>query len=1505
MEGPETVILRPFFRHALTLVFHLLIIVSFIPALCWRRWAGCSNRSSQRLTDRSSNPAFTNKLRLGLMYKLILCCCISLAVCLTLIGIWSTVYWWLKKRANDFPAEAEYIVQALAWYIMTYYAYHSVGKGRREKFPLLLQIWWFSSFILFTFLLILDILLLRDRKIIYPYIWVDILALSICSFLCYVSYCGRTNTDSFTQSIQEPLLESASEKSANIKLVTPYTTANILSLMSFSWLNTLLAVGFKRPLQIEDVPHVADADSAEEVYHAFRNRLEAEGLIDTRSLAKATLLSVWKEVVLSALFSAIFICASYVGPFFMDAFVQYLNGNRQFRYQGYALAASFFVAKLTESFAQRQLYFKVQKIGIHFKVAFMAAIYRKGFLLSSQARQRHTSGEIINYMSVDADRIGDFSWYLQEFWSVPLQILVALFVLYKSLGLASLVGLSAIVVIMIGNAPLGNLQEKFQDKIMEAKDKRMKATSETLRNMKILKLQAWEIRFLQKLENLRKVECSWFRKYLFAEVMLTFAYWAAPSFVSVITFGACMLMGVPLTAGRILSALATFRLLQEPIYNLPDLISKIAQTKVSLDRLAIFLQEEELQCNAIEHVSRDKTDIAIEIQQGEFSWDPASSSLTLRDIELHVDRGMRVAICGTVGSGKSSLVASILGEIPKISGTVRVSGAKAYVAQSPWIQSGKIEENILFGKQMERVKYECVLEACALKKDLELFPYGDQTEIGERGINLSGGQKQRVQLARAIYQDADIYLLDDPFSAVDAETGNHIFQECLLGILSTKTILYVTHQVDFLPTADLILVMRDGKIVQAGSYSDILQSGLDFLELVGAHQKALDAVDANKSSYNKHASSHIVTTQSGNLKANLKDEANLEGLQENDNTPNTIEEGDDWEKENGRSSGSDTQNRKAQLVQEEERETGRVSASVYWSYITAAYKGRLVPIMLLSQTIFQLLQIGSDYWMVWANPVTLDSRPPVSNSLLIGVYVALALGSSLFVLLRAILLSVAGFKAANLLFSNMHKCIFHAPMSFFDATPSGRILNRASMDQSAVDLIVPFQLGSLAFAFIRLVGITGVMSQVAWQVFLVFLPIAAISIWYQQYHIVTARELARLVGICRAPVLQHFSESISGAATIRSFDQEDRFISTNLHSIDVFSRPTFHSAASTEWLCLRLDLLSTFVFGFSLVFLVCLPQGVIDASIAGLAITYGLNLSSLQAWVIWLLCNVENDVISVERILQYSHIPSEAPLVIEESRPNSDWPVKGTIDLSDLQVRYAAHLPLVLKGLTCTFPGGMKVGVVGRTGSGKSTLIQALFRIVEPSRGKILIDGIDISKIGLHDIRSKLSIIPQDPTMFEGNLRTNLDPLGEHSDTEIWEALKKCQLEEIVSAKEKKLDSLVTENGENWSVGQRQLVCLGRALLKSTRILVLDEATASVDSATDNLIQQTLHYQFSDCTVIAVAHRIPTVMDSDLVLVLNDGRISEFDSPMKLLEDKSSSFSKLVSEYSLRSKVSQ
>ncbi|KAI9102284.1 hypothetical protein K1719_023486 [Acacia pycnantha] len=1000
-------------------------------------------------------------------------------------------------------------------------------------------------------------------------------------------------------------------------------------------------------------------------------------------------------------------------------------------------------------------------------------------------------------------------------------------------------------------------REKFQDNIMESKDGRMKATSEILRNMRILKLQGWEMKFLSKVIELRKKEEGWLRKYFYTSAITTFVFWGAPTFVSVATFGTCALMGIPLESGKILSALATFRILQEPIHNLPDTISIIAQTKVSLDRIASFLRLDDLQSDVIDKLRRGSSNTAIEVVNGNFSWDLSSSNTTLKGLNLTVTQGMRVAVCGTVGSGKSSLLSCILGEVPKVSGTIRVCGSKAFVAQSPWILSGKIEDNILFGKEMDRERYEKVLEACSLKKDLEILPFGDQTIIGERGINLSGGQKQRVQIARALYQDADIYLFDDPFSAVDAHTGSHLFKECLLGFLSSKTVIYITHQVEFLPVANLILVMKDGEITQCGKYNDLLNSGTDFMELVGAHKKALSALDSLDGG---EASDKLgVADQEVNIsivQVTEEKEANRDG--QSDNTDNVVEP-------------------KGQLIQEEEREKGRVGLSVYWKYITTAYGGALVPFIMLAQILFQLLQIGSNYWMAWATPISSDVKPPVGTFMLLIVYVSMAIGSALCILARAIFLSTAGYKTATLLFNKMHLCIFRAPMSFFDATPSGRIINRASTDQT-------------------------VMSQAAWQVFIIFIPVISISIWYQQYYLPSARELSRLIGVCEAPVIQHFAETISGTTTIRSFDQESRFKETYMKLMDGYSRPKFNSTAAMGWLCFRLDMLASITFVFSLIFLIFMPRGVIDPGIAGLAVTYGLNLNMLQAWTIWNLCNLENKIISVERILQYSSIPSEPPLVIEENRPNPSWPLHGQIDISDLQVRYAPHLPLVLRGITCKFPGGLKTGIVGRTGSGKTTLIQTLFRMVEPIAGRIVIDGINISSIGLHDLRSRLSIIPQDPTMFEGTVRSNLDPLEEYTDEQIWEALDKCQLADEVRKKDRKLDSSVSENGENWSMGQRQLVCLGRVLLKRSKVLVLDEATASVDTATDNLIQQTLRQHFSDCTVITIAHRITSVLDSDMVLLLNQGLIEEFDSPTRLLEDKSSSFAELVAEYTMRSK---
>ncbi|KAK3142774.1 hypothetical protein QOZ80_4BG0351310 [Eleusine coracana subsp. coracana] len=1029
------------------------------------------------------------------------------------------------------------------------------------------------------------------------------------------------------------------------------------------------------------------------------------------------------------------------------------------------------------------------------------------------------------------------------------------------------------------------MQKELQTKIMDVKDDRMQATTEILRSMKILKLQAWDMQYLLKLQALRSEEYKWLWRSVRLTALTTLVFWGAPAFISSVSFGSCILMGIPLTTGTVLSALATFRMLQDPIFILPDMLSVFAQGKVSADRVVKYLQEEELKCDAVTQVPQSDTCYDVEIDQGIFTWELETDSPTLTNIELRVKRGMKVAICGMVGSGKSSLLSCILGEMPKLEGSVRVSGTKAYVPQTAWILSGNIRDNILFGNLYDKEKYEKIIQACALSEDLDLFANGDLTEIGERGINMSGGQKQRIQIARSMYEDADIYLFDDPFSAVDAQTGSHIFKNSIMGILKDKTVLYVTHQVESLPAADLILVMQDGKIIQKGKFNDLLQQNTGFEAIVGAHSQALESVTNAKSTSRMSSENQKY--------ADSKDEFDTESTMDD-----SLE---DITKQESAHDLSQDSNVKGRLTQDEEREKGGIGKKVYWTYLRAVHGGALVPLMIAAQSFFQMLQIASNYWMVWASPPSSASSPTVGLDLLFSVYIALSMGSAICIFARSMLTSLTGLLTSEKFFKNMMHCILRAPMSFFDSTPTGRILNRVSNDQSVLDLQITDTFSWCMISAIQILGTIGIMSQVAWPIFAILVPVMVASFLCQRYQIPTVRELSRLSQIQRAPILHHFAESLSGASSIRAYGQKNRFKKANIELIDNQSRPWFHMIASMEWLGFRLNMLFNLVFAFSLALLVSVPEGLLNPSFAALAVTYALNLNSQLTSLIWNITSAEGKMISVERILQYTKISSEAPLVLDYCRPPNIWPKDGNVHIKCLEVRYAEHLPSILRNISCTIPGRKKVGIVGRTGSGKSTFVQALFRIVEPREGTIEIDNIDICKIGLHDLRGRISIIPQDPTMFKGTVRGNLDPLNEYTDQRVWEVLDKCQLGDLVRQNPKKLDSTVVESGENWSVGQRQLFCLGRVLLKRSNLLVLDEATASVDSSTDAIIQDTIRSEFRDCTVLTVAHRIHTVVDNDLILVFSEGRIVEYDTPSTLLKNKNSEFSKLVKEYSRRS----
>ncbi|XP_024641719.1 ABC transporter C family member 10 isoform X2 [Medicago truncatula] len=1090
------------------------------------------------------------------------------------------------------------------------------------------------------------------------------------------------------------------------------------------------------------------------------------------------------------------------------------------------------------------------------KSLLVAAVYKKQLRLSNAAKLIHSGGEIMNYVNVDAYRIGELPFWFHHSWTTFLQLCISLVIIFRAVGLATIASLVVIVLTALLNTPLAKLQHKYLSKLLVAQDERLKASSEALVNVKVLKLYAWETHFKNAIESLRFSELKFLSSVLLQKAYNVILFWFSPFLISAATFSACYFLNVPLHANNIFTFVATIRLMQDPISTIPDVIGVIIQANIAFSRIVEFLEAPELQSSNFRKTCFDeKLNGSILIKSSDFSWEYDILKPTIRKINLKVSVGQKIAICGEVGSGKSTLLAAILGEVPHTKGNINVYGKFAYVSQTAWIQTGTIQENILFGSTMDVQRYQEALCKSSLMKDLELFPHGDLTEIGERGVNLSGGQKQRIQLARALYQNADIYLLDDPFSAVDAHTATNLFNEYILQGLAGKTVLLVTHQVDFLPAFDYVLLMSNGKILQAAPYHDLLTSSQEFVDLVNAHKETA-------------GSDRLVnvtsTTRHSNSDRDIKKSLMEEPLKDLNND---------------------------QLIKEEERERGDTGLQPYLQYLN--HKRGILYFLIgsLCHLMYVICQILQNSWMA----VNVDN-PKVRTLQLVAIYLLIGISSTVFMIIRSLLAVLLGYQSSKYLFSQLMNSLFRAPMSFYDSTPLGRILSRVSSDMSIVDLDVSFHLayavGSTINCYMDLI----ILTSVKWQVLFVSIPMAYVIIQLQRHYYACAKELMRMNGTTKSSIANHVAESVAGAITIRAFEEEDRFFNKNLNLIDVNASAFFHSFASNEWLIQRVETAYAVVLASAALCIAMLPFGTLTSGFIGMVLSYGLSLNGSLVYSIQSQCIVANYIVSIERINQYTHIPSEAQQVIEGNRPPVNWPAAGKVEIHDLQIRYRPTGPLVLHGINCTFEGGHKIGIVGRTGSGKSTLIGALFRLVEPEGGRIIIDGINISSIGLHDLRSSLSIIPQDPTLFIGTVRYNLDPLSQHSDQEIWEVLQKCHLREIVKDKEG-LDSSVVEDGSNWSIGQKQLFCLGRAILRRSRILVLDEATASIDNSTDMILQKTIRKEFADCTVITVAHRIPTVMDCNMVLVISDGKLGEYDEPMKLMKRERSLFGNLVKEY--------
>ncbi|XP_019247523.1 PREDICTED: ABC transporter C family member 10-like isoform X1 [Nicotiana attenuata] len=1289
-------------------------------------------------------------------------------------------------------------------------------------------------------------------------IGLDVLSSLGACLLLLCTYKGLKQEDVIRNDLYAPL-NNAVNKSNSVSSVTPFAKAGIFSKMSFWWLNPLMKKGKEKTLEDEDIPGLREADRAESCYLLFEELLNKQKQVDPSSqpsVLKTIVLCHRKEIIVSGFFALLKITTLSAGPLLLNAFIKVAEGNASFKNEGLFLAILLFTSKSLESLSQRQWYFRSRLIGLKVRSLLTAAIYRKQIRLSNSAKLIHSSGEIMNYVTVDAYRIGEFPFWMHQTWTTSVQLFFALIILFSTVGLATVASLVVIILTVLCNTPLAKLQHKFQSKLMVAQDDRLKAISEALVSMKVLRLYAWEAHFKNVIQNLRQVEEKWLSAVQLRRSYNSFLFWSSPVLVSAATFGTCYFLGIQLNASNVFTFVATLRLVQDPVRTIPDVIGMVIQAKVAFERIIRFLEASELEMENLKQKHIRSSDHSVLIKSANLSWEENPTRPTLRNINLEVKQGEKVAICGEVGSGKSTLLATILGEVPSIQGTVQVYGTTAYVSQSAWIQTGTIRENILFGSPLDSLRYQQTLDKCSLLKDLELLPYGDLTEIGERGVNLSGGQKQRIQLARALYHDADIYLLDDPFSAVDAHTATSLFNDYIMEALSGKTVLLVTHQVDFLPAFDVVLLMSDGEILHTASYHQLLALSKEFQDLVNAHKET--AGSERVAEVFSSPRSETCTREIHN-----KDTAK--------------------QPEN---SGGD------QLIKQEEREVGDSGFKPYVQYLNQNKGYLFFAMAVLSQLAFVAGQILQNSWMA-ANV----ENPEVSTLRLISVYLLIGVASTLFLLSRSLLTVVLGLQSSKSLFSRLLNSLFRAPMSFYDSTPLGRILSRVSSDLSIVDLDIPFNLIFAVAATTNFYSNLGVLAVVTWQVLFVSIPMVYVAVRLQRYYFASSKELMRINGTTKSFVANHLAESIAGAVTIRAFKEEDRFFVKTFELIDMNASPFFHNFSANEWLIQRLETISATVLASSALCMVLLPPGTFSSGFIGMALSYGLSLNLTLVSSIQYQCTLVNYIISVERLNQYMRIPSEAPEILKENRPPVDWPSRGKVEIQDLQIRYREESTLVLRGISCTFEGGDKVGIVGRTGSGKSTLISALFRLVEPAGGRIVVDGVDICKIGLHDLRSRFGVIPQDPTLFNGTVRCNLDPLCQHTDQEIWEVLGKCQLHEAVKEKEKGLDSLVVEDGSNWSMGQRQLFCLGRALLRKSKILVLDEATASIDNATDMILQKTIRTEFANCTVITVAHRIPTVMDCTMVLAISDGKLVEYDEPMKLMKNEGSLFGQLVKEY--------
>ncbi|XP_040048069.2 multidrug resistance-associated protein 1 isoform X2 [Gasterosteus aculeatus] len=1285
--------------------------------------------------------------------------------------------------------------------------------------------------------------------------------------LLLVSLCLSCLTD------QLPLFSEAVKDSNPC----PERGANFLSRITFWWITRLMVTGYRRPLEEKDLWSLNSADRSHKVVPELVGRwnvecqkvkrteqrtlyspreappsegkqgraVESEVLIVKAQKAKepslfwALCLTFGPYFLISCLYKIIQDILMFVGPEILRLLIRFVNNSSAPSWHGYFYTALLFICTCVQSLILQKYFHVCFVSGMRLRTAIIGAVYRKALVISSEARRTST-------------------------------VVLALYFLWQNLGPSVLAGVAVMVLMVPINAVIAMKTKTYQVAQMKSKDSRIKLMNEMLNGIKVLKLYAWELAFKDKVSKIRESELQVLKKAAYLGAVSTFTWICAPFLVALSTFAVYVLIDEHnvLDAQKAFVSLALFNILRFPLNMLPMVISSMVQASVSLKRLRVFLSHAELQEDGVDHKAAVGTSHSVSIVDGVFSWSRAESP-TLKRLNVCIPEGSLVAVVGHVGSGKSSLLSALLGEMDKLEGSVAVKGSVAYVPQQAWIQNATLRENIMFGQESREAWYQRVVEACALQPDLEILPAGDETEIGEKGVNLSGGQKQRVSLARAVYCERDVYLLDDPLSAVDAHVGKHIFEQVVgpQGLLKDKTRVLVTHGLSYLPQADLILVLVEGEVSEMGSYQHLMATEGAFAEF----QRTYAAVE--------HAD-HDETVPTSGTKASEGCSAAAPAGPEVSRVSKPGQTGEE-DKVPGKKA---KQAEGGKLTEADKASTGRVKLSVFGSYLKAI--GVLLSCVSLLMFLAQHLgSLSSNYWLsLWTDDPVVNGTQP-NRRMRLGVYGALGLFQGLAVFGYSLSGSIGGILASRCLHQSMLYDVLRSPMSFFERTPSGNLVNRFAKEIDTIDSLIPSIIKMFMGSMFNVVG-SCIIILIATPLVAIIIPFLGVLYFFvQRFYVASSRQLKRLESVSRSPIYTHFNETLLGTSVIRAFGEQERFICESDQRVDLNQKAYYPGIVANRWLAVRLEFVGNCIVSFAALFAVVARES-LSPGIMGLSISYALQLTASLTWLVRMSSEVETNIVAVERVKEYRDTEKEAEWKQEPSRLPPGWPTDGCIDIRGLGLRYRPDLDLAIRNITLVINRGEKVGIVGRTGAGKSSLTLALFRIIEASEGHIFIDGVDIALLGLHELRSRITIIPQDPVLFSGSLRMNLDPFDCYSDEEVWRALELSHLQSFVSGLPNKLSHECSEGGENLSVGQRQLLCLARALLRKTKILVLDEATAAVDMETDNLIQSTIRSQFEDCTVLTIAHRLNTVMDYTRILVLDKGEMAEFDAPHNLLAQR-------------------